>query len=212
MKDIVKTDRENYLASNPAAKELQDAQLKEFHERFVKLISGLNPILFAFVDRAEQARQIGIVLIELAESLPGRRITPDFYHQMKPAFTTADGRVIELNMIEWFIKQARSHTEPIDNIQTALRWNQTLLLASGEPEFQLELQTIKKERVQPKDELGQLQSWLEYPELVATWNKLKGNPKYFQNGHLRESLRETMAEEFRETMKVIEEIKIELGL
>ena len=68
-------------------------------------------------------------------------------------------------------------------------------------------QPAERLRVQPRDELGQLQHWLEYPELVTNWNKLKGNPKYFQNGRLRESLRETMAEEFRAVLAVMDELK-----
>jgi hypothetical protein len=206
------TPREAYLAANPNASAVQSALLTEYHTRRTRLRAGLSSILFQFVDKVEEARQIGIVLVELAEALPGRKITRDFYEQMRGVFTDARGQCDSFEMLEWYQRMARSNPEPIQEFQTAMKWHTPLLLASGEPEFQLAIEPAVKERVPPKDELGQLRSWLDNPAVVSVWQQLKLNPRYYQDGHMRPDLRERMAEEFRELINMVDELKKELGL
>lgn len=206
------TPREAYLSANPNAHAVQSALLTEYHTRRTQLRSGLSSILFQFVDKVEEARQIGIVLVELADALPGRKLTRDFYEQMRDLFTDAQGQCDSFEMLEWYQRIARSNAEPILEFQTALKWHTPLLLASGEPEFQLVSEAVVKERVPPKDELGQLRSWLDNPAVVNVWKQLKQNPIYYKDGHLRPDLRERMAEEFRELIHMVDELKKELGL
>jgi hypothetical protein len=206
------TALEAYRAANPKVKEVQDALLAELHQRRMTHREGLSPLLHKFVHKAEQARMVGIAYLEFADTLAGKKLTRDFYEQAKPLFTDANGLLDSFEMVEWYMRQARHNPEVIDSIQTAIKWHQTQLLASGDAEFQLEVETVVKNRVIPKDELGKLQSWLENPELVEVWQKLKNNPNYFQDGHLRPSLRATMAEEFRPVIAVLDELKAELGL
>lgn len=201
-----------FRAANPKVKEVQDALLEELHQRRVAHREGLSPLLHKFINKAEQARLVGIVYLEFADTLAGKKLTRDFYEQAKHLFTDAAGLVDSFEMVEWYMRQARHNPEVIDSIQTAIKWHQTQLLASGEAEFQLEVETVVKNRIPPKDELGKLQSWLENPEVVDVWERLKQNPNYFQNGHLRPSLRATMAEEFRPIIAVVDELKAELGL
>lgn len=206
------TAREVYLAANPNANAVQAALLTEYHTRRTRLRDGLSSILFQFVDKVEEARQIGIVLVELAEALPGRKITRDFYEQMRGLFTDATGQCDSFEMLEWYQRLARSNAEPITEFQTAMKWHTPLLLASGDPEFQLVSEPMVKERVPPKDELGQLRSWLDNPSVVSVWQQLKLNPRYYQDGHMRPDLRERMAEEFKDLINMVDELKRELGL
>lgn len=206
------TPLDAFRAANPSVKEVQDALLVELHQRRLTHREGLSPLLHKFVNKAEQARLVGIVYLEFADTLAGKKLTRDFYEQARPLFTDATGLVDSFEMIEWYMRQARHNPEVIDSIQTAIKWHQTQLLASGEPEFQLEVETVVKNRIPPKDELGRLQSWLENPEVVDLWKRLKENPNYFQDGHLRPSLRATMAEEFRPIIEVVDELRAELGL
>lgn len=206
------TAREMYLAANPAAARLQTAHLSEFRNKLGELLDGLNPMLRQFVNKAECARQIGIILLELVDTLPGKRLTQDFYEQMRAEFVDAQGRVLPLELLEWFMKCARSNAASIEDMGTALRWNQTLLLASDDASFRLEPDPMPKHRLTHLDELGRLKSWFEKSDVVQTWQALKQNPRYFPDGHLRPDLREIMAEEFKPQLAVMDEMKRELGL
>ena len=206
------TARSEFLAANPRAAKLQATQMTEFHKRFAELIGGLKSILRGIVDKAEQARQIGIVLIEFVDTLPGQKITPDFYEQLKPEFTDPQGRLISLELLEWFMKVARHNLDPIADFETALKWKQPLLLATGDPEFKLETVRVAGDRPEAKDEWGQLKEWMSNPELEDWWAKLHHNDAYFPGGQMRPDLRAMMAEEWKPKFKVLDELRQELGI
>lgn len=207
------TPRNQFLASNPKAKQLQDATIEEFRKRFSELLDGLQPMLRLFVNKSEQAREIGIVLCELADSLPGKKLTRDFYEQMKSEFVDSGGKQISFELLEWFMRVARQNpSEPIDNMRSAMKCLQPMLIASGEPEFQLVSDTSTKQRIQPKDEWNKLLDWLDVPDLIENWNMLKKNDSYFPGGHLREDLKSVFAVELKPKIAVIDELKRELGI
>jgi hypothetical protein len=206
------TERADYLAANPRAAALQAAQMSEFHKRLSELLGGLHSILHGFVDKAEQARQIGIVLIEFVDTLPGQKLTPDFYEQLKPEFTDPQGRLTSLELLEWFMKVARHNLDPIADFETALKWKQPLLLATGDPEFKLETVREAGERPEAKDEWGHLKEWLSEPDLEEWLIKLHQNPAYYTNGQMRPDLRAMMAEEWKPKFKVLDELRRELGI
>lgn len=204
------TALEAYRAANPKLKAVQDALVAELHKARANFREGLSPLLHQVISKAEAARQVGIIYSDFADTLSGKKLTRDFYEQARGLFTDAAGLVDSFELVEWHIRIARSNLEPITDIQTAIKWNQLMLLGSGDEEFQLLADPTIKERIPPKDELGQLQSWLEYPEVVAVWEKLKANPHYFKDGHLRPDLRATLAEELRPVFTVLDELKAEL--
>jgi hypothetical protein len=210
--EVEPTAREMYLASHPEAARLQRAHMQELRTKLADLLEGLNPMLHQFINKAESARQIGIVLIELSDTLPGRKLTRDFYEQMRREFVDAQGRTIPFELLEWFVRCARSNQMPIEDMATALRWNQPLLLASGDEQFQLQQETVEKHRIPPMDEWGRLTTWLEKSDIEQTWSDLKKNPNYFSDGHLRPDLKAMYADEFRAKMAVMDEIRKELGL
>jgi hypothetical protein len=210
--EMSSTGRADYLAANPKAAKLQAVQLAEFHARFTAMTSGLKTILHGIVDKAEQSRQIGIVLIEFVETLPGKRLTPDFYEQLKPEFTDDQGRLISLELLEWFMKVAHHNLDPISNFETALKWRQPLLLATGDPDFKLEITREAVQRPEAKDEWGRLKEWMSNPDLEDWWTKLHQNAAYFPKGRMRPDLRAMMAEEWKPKFKVLDELRTELGI
>lgn len=213
--DVEPTPREQFLAANPKARAVQDAFARDFAARLAEFQHGALPLgtLFhAMIDKAEQARQIGIVLLEFTEQLPGKKLTIDLYHQMKHLFVDPQGQCLALPLLEWFMRVARSHADPIADIQTALKWNQPLLLATGEAEFQLETERPPAQRIPPKDEWARLNDWLGNPELEQLWPRLRNNPAYFPDGKLRPDLRAIMAAEWSPKFKVLDELRDELGI
>jgi hypothetical protein len=203
---------ELHRAAHPAVRELQDAATSEFREKWRSFQEDLCPMLTKFVAKAESARQIGIALIEFTDTLPGKKLTRDFYEQTKHWFADAQGVPAAFELLEWFMAVARKNESPIESMATALKYVQPLLLSSGDPAFQLVSDATPKQRIPPQDEWGKLTSWLENPELEQTWNALKKNPAYFPDGHLRADLRTMLAEEWKPKFAVIEEFRKELGI
>lgn len=209
------TPRELYLAANPKARAHQEAFAAEFAARLASFQHGdlpLGTLLRGLVDKSEQARQIGIVLLEFTDTLPGKKLTRDLYEQMKHLFRDDQGRQLNLELLEWFMRVARHNQNPIADIQTALKWNQPLLLGSGDVEFTLETERPQLQRIPPKDEWGKLTAWLENPELEQNWSRLKTNPSYFPGGHLRPDLKAMMIEEWKPKFAVLDELRSELGI
>jgi hypothetical protein len=207
------TAREAYLAAHPQARELQESAIAEFRAKFAKLLDGLKPLLWQFVAKAELTREIGIVLLELADSLPGKKLTRDFYEQMKSLFVDAQGMQITFEQLEWFMKIARSRPDaPIVDMRGALPCLQPLLLTAGDAEFQLVSDAPPKQRIPPPDEFVQITSFFEKADLVETWARFKGNEKYWADGHLRPEVRMILAEELKPKLAVIEELRREVGI
>jgi len=211
------TDREAFLAAHPAERELEESAIAEVLRRHAELKGGVIPLATALrtvVSKAEEARQIGVVLVEFVDRLPGKKLTRDFYERdYKHKFVDATGQQFSFELLEWYIATARKNLAPIADMGTALKFVQPLLLTSGEPEFQLSAEPPPtKNRIPPRDDWGKITAWFEQFELESAWQKVKQDPKLFRNGHLLPELRVTLAEELRPKLAVIDEMREELGL
>ena len=207
------TNRELYLAAHPKARQVQDSFAAEFQRRLTDLQTGIGTLFRGLVDKAESARQLGILLIEFCESeLPGKKLTRDLYEQLKPIFVDGQGRQLSFETLEWLMATTRKCLTPIEDLPQAVKWQQLLLVASGESELQLEAERPPAQRIPPKDEWGKLTAWLENPELEQIWPRLKTNPAYFPGGHLRPDLRAIMVEEWKPKFAVLDELRRELGI
>lgn len=206
-------------AAHPEIKQLRDEAVGRFVELFNKLLDGINDVLGGLVLKAETARQAGIYLVEFADTLPGKRITRDFYEQAKDLFRDARGQTIPFETIELLAAHARKQTAPIETIAAALQWKQLLFSVSDETAFKLVSEPVAKKRIPPPDEFGRVSGFIEKPDLedfVKSWEALKQNPNYFPGGHIRDDLKEMYASEWRPKLEkirpVFDEIERELGL
>lgn len=213
-KNLKPNPRTNFLSAHPKEARRQAAQLSEFRRRFSELIGGgtLSRILHGIVEKAETARQIGIVLIEFEGTLPGGKLTRDFYQQLKDEFIDEQGRSVSFELLEWFMRVARSNLDPITNFEVAMKWRQPLMLATGENDFRLESVRQCSPPAPTKDEWGHLKDWMSNPDLEDWLTKLRGNPNYYPGGRMRPDLRAMMAEEWRPKFKVLDEFRADLGL
>ena len=133
----VQTPHGDYLAANPKAARTWAAGMAEFKRKFNHFIfgdgecDGVKVVLQNMVHKTDEARQVGITLVELADMLPGRELTMDFYEQHKAEFTDAHGQPVAFQILQWFIRTARKNPEPIDNFLVASNNFQPLLLTAG---------------------------------------------------------------------------------
>jgi hypothetical protein len=205
------TNREAYLRAHPEARRVHDEHMKEFRERFAALADGLKPILHGIVDKAEQLRQLGIVLVFFCDTLPGGRLTRDLYEQHKHEFLDGHGQSVPFELLEWSIKVARENLEPIDNLHLALKYKQPLLVATGELAFVLESAPPPQKSVPPPDALADIKKLFNPAAITDAWSRLKASPHYFRDGKLRDSLRLTLLEEWKPTFAAVDEIRRQFG-
>jgi hypothetical protein len=192
------TERADYLAANPKAARLQTAQISEIVARFSKFVGDFKPVLKQFVVSAESARQIGILVDEFFDTLPGKRMSKDFWQQMRHLFKDANGRQIELEMLEWCAKLARSHPEPIKDVATALQYRQSLLFVSGEVEA-----TSEKHCRLPADPLALIREWFDEARDAVT--ALRNDQRYYKDGRIREDLKPILRIELEPKKKVVDD-------
>ena len=204
--------REEYLAANPEARKMQDASLAQITAVVGNFRHKFKNAINEFVDTAEQARQIGIAIIEFEETLPGKKMTADFWNQLESLFVDNYGNPITKEMLEWFVKIARGNTNPIDNILTALQWRQPLLLATGDEEFSLIGERAPQHRIAPQDEWNTLASWLDEMDVPEKVEKLLNNPHYFVDGQLRPEMRDCIDEDWKKTFDAVDLLRSKIGI
>lgn len=214
------TAREDYLAANPGARQLQASQVAEFQRRLAELMEGAIPLpslLNGLIDKSEQARQIGIVLVEFVDTLPGKRLTPDFYEQTKHLFVDGRGQSVPLHILELFIRHARKHEQPITTIAAALDSQQLLLGAAG-GEFALVAESQRTPPVlhPPANPLNQLKDIFAHLEIGSVVDRFRSSPNYCPGGQLRPDLAAALKVELKPKLlefdAVREWIKREIGV
>lgn len=148
---IIDNPRTQYLSAHPHEKEAHEIRMAEFREIAGSLVVNIKPSLQSVIDRAEEVRRIGIVLTEEAQSLPGGKFTRDFFEQMKHELTDARGQSVSFELCEWAIRVAHENSGPIEELLTALKYKQPLLLATGDADFKLETVRAVQHAVAPSD-------------------------------------------------------------
>ena len=217
-KDI--TRRDHYIAENPMAGTVQDAQVKHICKLISRYVRDVKGSIAGMVDSAELARQIGIAIIEFEDTLPGKRLTEDFWRgdggRFRQIFKTVSGFSIEREQLEWFAMVARRYKYPITNILDVLPIQKQLLLATGEDEFQLIGQREAQNKKAAIDEWGEITEWVEGLDIFSKWKAARMNAHYFPNGHLRSDLKETWSEHWKPKLEDLdrfrEDIRRELGV
>ena len=133
------TTREDYLATHPKEAAVQKATIKTICTRIGTFRKEAEKFGTMAVKLCNDARNIGAYIVELWESLPGKQMTTDFWHQMADLFVDQHGQKITIEQLKVFV---RIHTNIVDEIkdpQTALSWKQEIMGAAG---FQLTAGTV----------------------------------------------------------------------
>jgi hypothetical protein len=204
--------RAAFLAANPEARKIHQAHIKAFHKAYEKFEDGLPSLLHGIVDKAEQLRQLGNVMTEFAQSLPGGKFTRDLYEQHKQEFTDSRGQSVSYELLVWSIKVADMYHDPIVDFNSAIKCRQPLLLATGEEEFRLEAATVDRGSVvTPPDALKQMRSLLDPAKLNDAWQKLKSDEHYFSGGALVAHQREILVEEWKPVFELVDEVRAALA-
>lgn len=203
--------REAFLAANPQAKELQAAQVEEFKRLFAELMDGGAPLpslLTGLINKAEQARRIGIVLVEFVDTLPGKRLTADFYEQTKHLFVDGHGQSVPLHVLEMFIRHARKNEQPITTIGAALDSQQLLLGAAG-GDFALVAESQRTPPVlhPPANPLNQLKDTFAHLDLSSIIARFRSNPNYCPGGKLRPDLAAALKVELKPKLQEFDEVR-----
>ena len=206
------TPRAQFLAQNHTAAEVQRENIKQLRKSIVDFRTALRESSIGMVKLAEKGRQIGLIVLELAESFPGRRITEDFWRQLPELFTDSHGQKITLEMLMWFAKIAKGNPEPIADVMEAKRNLQLLLMASGEKEFVLEAERSPQMAHAPRDTLATVKQLLDYGEFKEAFEALKADARYYPGGRIRPDLRDTLRVELAPAIVIVQTFARELAL
>lgn len=83
------------------------------------------------VSRANEAREIGLLILKDWEGLPGKQMTIDFWQQKQELYIDPSGSPILLEQLKWFVKVAMNEPQPITDLRVALSYRQECFGAGG---------------------------------------------------------------------------------
>ena len=233
-------NRAAFLANDPTARRVHELHMAEFRAKFAKLQTGnlgevlalirahpdmdentaarlledhlpARVMLKGIVIKAEEARQAGIELALWSDTLPGRRLTVDFYEQHKHELLDATGAPVRFDLLEWLIKTARENAQsPVETLHDALKYKQGFLGVCGQMEL-WENAAPPQRAVPPADPLVDLKKYLAPTVIPGMLARLRDNPNYYVGGQLRADIRQLWAAEFAPTFKAVDDFRRELG-
>jgi len=205
--------RADYLDAHPKAKALQESHLKTITSRIGNYRKKMIGRAQDWIDAANEARAIGVLIVDFLDTLPGKQLTTDFWGQMEKLFVDQYGNAITQDQLKWFVKVANAAPAPFKDILGALAYRQPLLLAAGDSDV---LQLISERAPQilhaPPNPLNELKTVLNHTELEDIFKRLHGDVNYCPGGRLRQDLRETLRVELAPTFALLDELRLELGI
>jgi hypothetical protein len=197
-----------FLAEHPAELKLDKAMIQQIRKSVPAFRAQLKLAVGHLIKSAEMGRQLGLAILAYEKTLPGGELTVDFWNQVGSQFIDTTGRPITREMMTWFVKIARKYSEPIQDVMDAFQCRQPLLLASGEPEFELVGQREGETAATPKNEWLELKGWIEgIDEQNQVLGRLRANANYFPGGHLNPETKELLAVQLRPQIKALDEIR-----
>ena len=208
--EIIESPRAQFLAEHPHEREAHNLRMAEFRKLCGNLISTVKPVLQGIIDKAEQLRRIGIVLTEEADTLPGKKFTLDFYHQMKHELTDDRGQSVSFELCEWAIRVAKDNLNPIEDLNTALKCRAPLLLATGQEEFALQIQRAPQTAHAPADPRFKLNKVCD----VASFKTVRAEftEKYFHDGQWMPGMIDVIAGQLKPYFDEVQAFREELGI
>jgi hypothetical protein len=208
--------RAEFLAGNPKAKKLQKAHLHEITTRIGRYRHDILSWATHGVKLANEAREIGLLIVSYLDTLPGKQMTLDLWMQLQNLFIDQYGNRITQETLKWFVKIAKANPDPFDSILDVLQWRQPLLLASGDETFQLTGERPQQVLHAPANPMSLLKDYFN-PDLEAIVTELRANINYCPDGeHFRPDLCETLRVEMEPKLKRYDSARLwlrgELGI
>ena len=207
---VTDTPLAQFLAAHPHERAAHDLRMAEVREISQSLADKIQPSLQAVIDRAEEVRRIGIVLTEEAAALPGGKFTRDFWEQMKHELVDRRGQSISFALCEWSIRVAHENKEPIDNLNTALKYKQPLLLATGDEDFQLEAVRAPQTALPAPDPRVLVNKIFDVANFKAAREAFRA--KYFREGKLMAGVGDVVAGQWKPFCDEVQAFREELGI
>lgn len=213
--DLVPNALANFRAAHPEVRAVQDEQANQFRDQFRKLVHGgipLPQLFHTLINKAEQSRLIGKVLLDFADTLKGKKLTRDFYEQTLEMSLFTDpstNQPISFELLEWFMKVARTFPDEITSFKHVGACQQLLLKASGDDQFALESESQRPPPTihPPPNPLSELKDFFQGARMIETVERLRGVPGYWEEGRLRPDLREQLAVEMRPEISAFDEAR-----
>lgn len=176
-------NRQNYLAANPQYAELEAAQLSEICVEIGCWMSWYGATKEHLISGGEMARQIGDKIRNYADTLPGHKITEDFWQQIQDKLRLADGRQVTVEMLKWYEKVSRvNDAKPITTIFQVPPMPQMMLI--GETEWEASKSRAPQHARAPKNPYTIFSERLQADAILHELDELEQHPAY-GNGDLR---------------------------
>ncbi len=206
--------RSEFLAAHPKARELQESQIAEINRRISRYRDSISAFTAAVVDKANDAREIGIIVSEFIDTFPGKDLTEDFWRQVSALFVDEHGQHITKENLICFARVAKRRTEPFTNPLEVSDWLQPLLIAGSE-EFNLVADRPPQRLHIPDPPASRLKAYFG-EDLAVIIEELRSNENYCPGGKLRPELAETLRSSLKEKLPKYDEgrewIREQLGV
>lgn len=168
------TARADYLATRPKEARLQKQTVKTICSRVGTFRKGVETWGKMTVKLANDARAIGLFVLEFINELPGKELTLDFWNQFDGMFVDQYGQKVLREQLKVFVRIADNNAEEFTDVQSAMSWRQPLLLAAG---FELVGERAPGVAKSP-DFYNQLFDMLDVRKIDSVLRGLQENPNF----------------------------------
>jgi len=203
--------RSQFLAANPRKREVWEVFVDKFKELVAQYRGEAKSAGQKLVDTAELGRQIGLLILEMENELPGKRLTEDFWQQHPELHFDLNGQSIARERLEWFVATARRYPDKI-KMEDVGKIARTVQLALGGEEFVLAAERAPQVSHAPESPVSLLRERLNFQRIEEVWRAVRADHHFCPDGRLRADLRDALRVELGPTIKIVDELKRELEL
>jgi hypothetical protein len=129
------TARADYLAANPKEQAIQTAALADIARSVTGLRDTIEKEVKKFAEKySKDYWSVGVRVNEFIERLPGKKLTEDFYRQMKKELVDSKGRPMSRRYLNWMAEWARRFPDGEINSFAVQKMWRDLPLFTGDAE------------------------------------------------------------------------------
>lgn len=110
-----------------------EALRKEICKRYGNLRDDVEKLGVGLIKAVNESREIGFLIVEAWDKLPGKQMTLDFWEQQRELYKDAKGRPIELDKLKWMVRVSRELPKALtpEDMRQAMGYRQPLLELPG---------------------------------------------------------------------------------
>jgi len=123
--------RKDFLDAHPEEKKVAVATVRKITTEFDAIAKRISQWIKEGIDLANNIVEIGTFYLELCDSLPGKKMTVDFWRQYAPMFVDKNGTQIKQDQLEWAAKIARANPDGFKEIGDVFGYRQQMLGVGG---------------------------------------------------------------------------------